>query len=480
MEEKTVLEDLLEIKKQVEQMDLLEFKVQWDKTVGNYTSLEYTDRLKFTVMSIKILQAKVDLIRTISSVKECSDHPEPKRALYYYLRTNLWKFLDNFRYVLLTDDISDQVKLDCMDLLDELADIIVQDEQLKNSCLNRLHKLLFHIRIFENNAMLQKHGIQANQINTQLDQRVSQLISILEPPIQTEETPLAVNLPPHIQKLIYTYSSFSVTRISIEKSGVLSIIQLLHDNPLDDLEDHKTQLQEMLATLERQVFLDSTIGLLRNQCAYALLILMEMLKMHKGLPVLLLKILALCSYIQFPPPDVDIDRELKTLKGRVTKISQKKLRPIIEDVIWKNPEYFADLPYLQALCSWCYEKSPKKILDISYIQRVVASSFDRLLSTQQFTIPQEEEAATSQLSKTVIEILGLLVNIEPSPHFLKLHARETLMIKQAKESPPHLRSIEKLLDKQYTTYKNHLRFLQDSIEYYQGILERLENAPEGK
>jgi len=34
--------------------------------------------LEFTVMSIKILQAKVDLIRTFSSIKECAMHPDPK------------------------------------------------------------------------------------------------------------------------------------------------------------------------------------------------------------------------------------------------------------------------------------------------------------------------------------------------------------------------------------------------------------------
>jgi hypothetical protein len=34
--EKTVLEDLFEIKKRVDQMDLLEFKVQWDKHGKDY------------------------------------------------------------------------------------------------------------------------------------------------------------------------------------------------------------------------------------------------------------------------------------------------------------------------------------------------------------------------------------------------------------------------------------------------------------
>jgi hypothetical protein len=371
------------------------------------------------------------------------------------------------------------VKLDCIELLDELKEIIAQDVQLKNSCLNRLHKLLGQVKILENDAMLQKHDIHPPQIYKQLDQRVSQLIYTLEPQAQTKEFPSVVDLSPQIQGLLYTYSSFSVSRISIEKSGVLSIIQLLQDYPLVDLEEHKTLLQETLATLEKQIFQSSAIRPSRNQCTYALVILMEMLKMHKGLPVLLLKILTLCSYIQFPLPGVDLARELKGLKGRLTNISQKKLRPIIEDVLWKNPEYFANLPHLRTVCPWGYKKSPEHTLDIGTIQRIVASSFDRLLSTQQLPSTQED-VATSQLSKTVIEILGLLVNLEPSPQFLKLHATEALLIKQAKDSFSQLSSIEKLFDKQYTTYKNHLKFLQDSIEYYQGILEKLGKEAEEK
>ena len=476
--EKTVLEDLFEIKKRVDQMDLLEFKIQWDKHGKDYNRLEYADRLKFTVMSIKILDAKVDLVRTISSIKERSTHPEPKRALYYYLRANLWKFLDNFRYILLVDDISNQVKLDCIELLNELKDIIAQDEQLKDSCVFRLHKLLAHIRTFENDTMLQKFGIQADQVHSQLDQRVSQLIYALEPHVETKESLPTSPLPSDIEKLLQTYSSFSVSRISIEKSGVLSIIQLLHDHPLVDLEKHKTQLQKTLNTLVRQVINRTVVGQTRNQCAYALVILMEMVKMHKGLPVLLLKIFELCSYIQFSPPDVDIDKEIRGLKGKVMNVSQKKLRPIIEDVLWKKPEYLTQLAHLRTVYPWCYSLPPKNTLNINYIQRVVASSFDRLLSAQQSPLAQEE-SATTQLSKIVIEILGLLVNVEPSPHFLKVHAKETLLIKQAKESSSQ-RQLEKLLDKQYNTYRNHLKFLQDSIDYYQGILERLEAVPAGE
>ncbi len=188
VQEKIILEDLLEIKKQIDQLDLLEFKAQWDRHVENYANLDHFDRLKFTIMSIKILQAKIDLLRTISSIKECSVHPEPKRALYYYLQANLWKFLDNFHYILLTDDISDYVKLNCIDLLDELTEIIAQDEQLQLSCLNRLQKLLTHIRILENEGRLQKHGIPASQIYKQLDQRVSHLIDALRPSVQVQET----------------------------------------------------------------------------------------------------------------------------------------------------------------------------------------------------------------------------------------------------------------------------------------------------
>jgi len=111
-----------------------------DKQASDYSHLAYTDRLTFTVMSIKILQAKVDLVRTLTSIRELAQHPEPERAIYHYLRANLWKFLDNFRYVLLMDDISDQVKLECMDLLDELTELIAQDEQLKTSSVIRLQK----------------------------------------------------------------------------------------------------------------------------------------------------------------------------------------------------------------------------------------------------------------------------------------------------------------------------------------------------
>jgi hypothetical protein len=482
MEDKVVLEDLLEVKKYIDQMDLLEFKTQWDKRSEGHTTLKYADRLKFMVMSIKVLQAKVDLIRTISSIKECSTHPEPERAIYYYLRSNLWKFLDSFQYALLTEDISDQVKLECMDLLDEFTEIIAQDEQLKNSCLHRLHKLLAHVRILENEIALRKYGMQASQIHAQLDQRISKLIYTLEPSVQAESVsqPLvSTEFTPQIQQLIKTYASFSVSRISIEKSGVLSIIQLLHEHLLVDIDTQKIQLEETLTTLDQQMFYSSTVTPARNQCAYALVILLEILKMHKGLPVLLLKILELCVYIHFPPAGVDIERELRELKRRVTDVSQKKLRPIIEDVIWKNPEYFANIPYLRSMCPWCYDQSPEHGLDINLVRRVIASSFDRLLSTQQGAGAPDIDTATSQLSKTVIETLGLLVNIEPSPQFLKSHAKETLIIKRARESNLQPGSMKQLLDKQYTIYKNHLKFLHDSIEYYQALSENLAGTAEG-
>lgn len=472
MEEKIVLEDLFEVKKLIDKMDLLEFKTQWDKR-NESDSPKYADRLKFMVMSVKILQAKMDLIRTISAIKECSTHPEPEKAIYYYLRANLWKFLDSFQYALLTEDISDHVKLESIDLLDELTDIIGHDEQLKNSCLTRLHRLLAHVRIFENEAALRKHGLPASRIHSQLDQRISKIIYALEPPTKREEPSVSSSLPPQIQKLIQAYSSFSVSRISIEKSGVLSIIQLLYEYLPSNLEEHRKLLQEILVTLEQQGFYSSGITTSRNQCAYALVILMEILKMHHGLPVLLLKIFGLCSYIQFPPPNVDIGREIRELKRRVTDVSQKKLRPIIEDVLWKEPEYFANLPHLRELCPWCYEKSSEDTLDMSHIRRVIASSFDHLLSPEQWQALPESEMTTSQLSKTVIEILGLLVNIEPSPQFLKVHAKESLIIKKARESLLAPSSMKQLLDKQYTIYTNHLKFLEDSIEYYQGIAENI-------
>jgi hypothetical protein len=253
----------------------------------------------------------------------------------------------------------------------------------------------------------------------------------------------------------------------------------LKNHPPADIEEHKTLLEETLDTLEQQVFYSSTVTPSRNQCAYALVILLEILKMHKGLPVLLLKILNLCSYIQFPPPHVDIDRELRGLKRRVTDVSQKKLRPIIEDVLWKNPEYFANIPYLRTACPWCYEASPEHSLDINNTRKIAASSFERLLSTQQLSFPQESDTAKSQLSKIVIETLGLLVNIEPSPQFLKSHAKEMLIIKRARESNLQPGSMKQLLDKQYTIYKNHLKFLQDSIEYYQSISETMEGVSDG-
>ena len=477
MEEKTVLADLLAIKQQVEHMDLLEFKLHWDQHGRAYPNLGHLESLEYTVMSVKILQAKVDLIRTFSSIKECSLHPEPQKATYYYLRANLWKFLDNFRYILLVDDITDQVKLDGLALLNEVKELIAQDEQLKTSCVERLHKLLAQVKTFENDALLRKQGVPPSQLYQPIAQRLAQLLDDLEPQAKTGDFSAETELSPQIQRLLQTYAAFSVSRISIEKSGVLSIIQLLHDYPPIELGVHKTQLQQTLTTLEHEIFQNPGIRSVRNQCAYALVILMEMLKMHNGLPVLLLKIIALCGYLRFPPPQADLARELHSLKGRITNISQKKLRPIIEDVLWKSPEYFLNLPHLRTVCSWGWQKSTRPTCDLSYIQRVASASFDRLGAPPQLSAAPEA-VATSRLSKTVIEILGLLVNLEPSPQFLKLHAREALLIKQAKDLSSQPSSLEKLLDKQYNTYRNHLKFLQDSMEYYQGILEKLGQTAE--
>jgi hypothetical protein len=230
--------------------------------------------------------------------------------------------------------------------------------------------------------------------------------------------------------------------------------------------------------LERQILQYPTVRPVRNQCAYALVILSEMLKMHKGLPVLLLKILKLCAFIQIPIPGIDIEWELRSLKTRIIMIAQKKLRPILEDILWKSSEYFANLPHLHKICPWCYSVSSLNTPDMMHTQRIVAASFDRLLSIGETSTPaaSQPDAGTSFLSKTIIEILGLLVNLEPSPNFLKLHARDTLLIRQAKDAPQESgESIEKLHDQQYATYKHHLKFLQESIEYYQGILDDLKN-----
>lgn len=475
MEEKAVLKDLFEIKHRVEQMDLLEFKSQWEQQTSDHAHLAYTDRLKFTVMSIKILQAKVDLIRTITSVRELAQHQEPERAIYHYLRSNLWRFLDNFRYILLVDDVSDQVKLECMDLLDELTEIIAQDDQLKASSVSRLQKLLAQIKLLENTTSLQQHGLSLRPIHTQLDQRVSHLLEILDPKPQEKETPPPVDLPIKLRKLLDLYASFSVSRISIEKSGVTSIIQLLYAHPEEQLTQHRDQLAETFMRLERQGLLNPAIKPVRNQCAYALVILSEMLKMHKGLPVLLLKILKLCALVYFPPPGVNIEQELQGLKARISDISQKRLRPIVEDVLWKNAEYFARLPHLHRVCAWCYTASSVNTPDVSYAQRIVASSFDRLFIAEQ-SAAGFLDTSTSLLSKTIIEILGLLVNLEPSPNFLKLHARDTLQIKHAKDGTLPTEPIDQLYEQQYTTYKQHLKFLQESLEYYQGILEHLRNG----
>jgi hypothetical protein len=167
---------------------------------------------------------------------------------------------------------------------------------------------------------------------------------------------------------------------------------------------------------------------------------------------------------------------LKALKGRVSEISQKKLRPIIEDVLWKNPTYLSKLSHMRTACPWCYRKDREEMLDFSHIRKVVTESFERLESapTLQFS---HEEVTKSRLSEMVVEGLGLLVNLEPSPRFLKLHSEESKKIRQMQKAGERSASaLEKLLKKQYHTYKNHLRFLQDSLDYYQGLA----NQPKGQ
>lgn len=472
MEDNVVLEKVLKVKQLVDQMDLVEFKTQWNQRSRDYASLDSTERLKYMVMSIKILQAEVDLKRMISSIKELSAHSEPEDAILYYLHTNLWKFLDNFRYILLIDEINDADKLECLDMLDDLANIIAQDEDLKESCLTRLYRLPEQIRHLKDNRFLQSIEHQIPQIYEQLEQGIVKLMYSLEPEAQHEAPPSEDVLPPPIRKLIEKYSSFSVARISIEKSGVLSIIRLLTNYPLAELEDHRKLLQEILTKLEQQVFYNPNLNTIRNECAYALIVLLEIIKMHKGLPVLLLKILDLCSYIAFPAPNTDLSKELRELKGRVTQIAQKKLRPIIEDLLLKEPLYLANIPHIKTTCPWCFFEDQEDVLNISDIRRVVTSSFDHIESAPGIQV-HNGGMTKSHLSEMVIETLGLLVNVEPSPRFLKVHLQETEMIKEAKKSPISSSvSKDKLLDTQYNTFKDHLRFLEDSIEYYDGILKR--------
>jgi hypothetical protein len=333
---------------------------------------------------------------------------------------------------------------------------------------------LTQIRLLEHHTARRQEAVPSHQLHVQLDQRVSRLIHTLEPELPKEEAARPVNISAHAQQLITLYAAFSVSRISIEKSGIASIIQLLYAHPAKDLEAHSAELFDALNYVDQEVLLNPGLRPLRNQCAYALVIILEMRKMHKGLPVLLLKILRLCSYIQFPPKGVNIPKELQGLKPRISRISQKRLKPILEDVLWQNPEYFANLPHLKDVCPRCYLKTPEQTLDLSQAQQMVASGFNRLLATRTSV---RSGSGASQLSKMIIEILGLLVNVEPSPNFLKTHTHETLMIKQAKEAPSLATGkLEKLLDRQYATYQHHLKFLQESLEYYQGILDHLKNG----
>ncbi len=469
-----VFEEVFKVKQLINKMDLVEFKTRWNQRSNDYKSLNSTERLKYMVMSIKILQAEVDLKRMINSIKEFSEHPEPEKALHYHLRANLWKFLDNFRYILLIEEINDADKLECIDLLDELAEIIVQDEELKNSCLRRLHKLLQQIRHVQNSNLVSDPDEQISQVYAQLEQRITKLIYALKPEDHYATPPSKDVLPSAVRKLIERYSSFSVARIAIEKSGVLSIIRLVTNHSLTELEQHQALLHKTLTDLEEQVLYNPVLNTTRNECAYALIVLLEIVKMHKGLPVLLLKILNLCAYIEFPLTEIDLERELKELKGRVTQISQKKLRPIIEDVLLKEPLYLANIPHIKTKCSWCFLEDQDNVLNIRDIRRVVTSSFDRI-ETAPGIPARDGEMTKSRLSEMVIETLGLLVNVEPSPHFLKIHSQETKQIKAAKHSPiSSASSLEKLLDTQYTTFKNQLKFLKDSIEYYNGISEGFE------
>ena len=470
MEPKIALADLLKIKQSVDQMDLLEFKTQWSNRSHDYVNLDQAERLKYMVMSIKILQAKADLKRMINSIQELSAHPESERAIYYYLRADLWKFLDNFHYLLFVEEENEE-KFACLDLLDQMTEIIGQDDELQQTCTIRLHKLFEQTRLLKQEAATQQPGSESFRTYHQIEQRLAQILQTLDPSMAMP-TPLPEDLiPPIAWELIQKYTAFSISRISIEKSGVLSIIQLLCEYPLPQLSAHQAELEKMLNTVERRALYEPQLATMRNQCGFALILLLEIVKMHEGLPVLLSRIFDLCSYVYFPQQGVSLEKELKELKGRVAEISQKKLRPIIEDVLWKNPTYLTKVAYIRKSCGWCYRDDRRDALNLSFIRQVITSSFDRLESVPALQFSYEG-VAKSHLSEMVIESLGLLVNLEPSPQFLTLHAKETRMIKQAQKAGTLTDNAhERLLNKQYQTYKNHLKFLRDSIEYYHGISE---------
>ncbi|MCP4397540.1 MAG: hypothetical protein GY801_09615 [bacterium] len=464
--DKTALGDILRIKQQVDKMELLEFKTQWKNRSDDYSRLKPKDRLRYMVMSIKVLQAKSDFRRMVDSIKELGTHPESERAIYYYLRADLWKFLDNFQYILVVEDANDQEKFEGIELLNDLAETIAQDEDLQRSCINRLRKIQQQIRRLQQDSISTRED---REIYRRLEDHVSQLLDNLEPSAQAEKSLTSTLISTDDQKIIQKYLSFSVSRISIEKMGVLKIIQLLGDYPVADLENHQEKLLHALETLEHQTMYDVGIAEARNHCAYGMVVLLEVLKMHLGLPVLLSRIFDLCSYIYFPSDREALERELKALKGRVAEISQKKLRPIIEDILWKNPTYLSKLSHMRTTCPWFYRKDREDLLNFSHIRKVVTESFERLESAPTLKF-SHEEMTKSRLSEMVVEGLGLLVNLEPSPRFLKLHTEETKKIRQMqKAGEKSADAQEKLLKKQYHTYKNHLRFLQDSLDYYQGL-----------
>ncbi len=299
MEHKVLLEDLLKIKQLVDQMDLREFKLQWRRRSADYSNLATTERLKFMVMSIKVLQAKADLKRMMTSIKELAAHPEPQKAIYYYFRSNLWKFLDHFHYILLVDDIPDSDKMECLDLLDEYVEVIAQEEELKESCVNRLHKLLEQSQILEHDGFGDSVKNEESRLYRQLARRIVHLIHKLEPPAPDEDLELSDQVSASIQALIRKYVTFSVSRISIETSGVLSIIQLLSSIRCQRWKSRQ-QLSEALNILDQKSLYDLSLRQMRNQCAYALIVLLEILKMHHGLPILLLRLLELGSLFPFP------------------------------------------------------------------------------------------------------------------------------------------------------------------------------------
>ena len=278
MGEKVAVEDLLRVKEVVERMDLGEFKTQWHHRADNYANLSHAERLKIMVMSIKILQANADLKRMMAAVQDLATHPKADEAICYYLRTNLWKFLDNFPYLLVATEVPEHENLECLEMLENLTDAIARDDDLRVSAVTRMHKLVEQIQTLEHDRAKTAYTPPAQQMYQRLQQRLTHLLNALEPP---KDQRAAQALPTEIEGVIEHFAALSIARISIEKSGILSMIQLLQEQPLRKLDGQRAQLEEALTTLEQQSHYAAAQKMNRNQCAYALIILLEIVKNHR-------------------------------------------------------------------------------------------------------------------------------------------------------------------------------------------------------